>query len=199
MLLGVMAHMQQDHTVVSGAEFAAFARDRSEHWSLLTGVMVRHKTLGLGTVTAVVDRPKYIPLLTIHFGKRGNMTFNTEAFMRGLFGELLLPPEALQQFFLWQEAARLAPVADAEDSPDVEGAPEVDGSPDAGTEQRHKERLARLGKEYMGIRPVMGARPRRVTHCYSCKGRLDNSIDIECVACGWILCGCGACGCGFGY
>jgi hypothetical protein len=26
---------------------------------------------------------------------------------------------------------------------------------------------------------------------------LDNAVDVECVACDWIICVCGACGCGF--
>ncbi len=36
---------------------------------------------------------------------------------------------------------------------------------------------------------------RRVAHCFRCGGELDNSIDKECEACGWIVCNCGACGC----
>jgi hypothetical protein len=66
-------------------------------------------------------------------------------------------------------------------------------------EEKHQERLARLGKEYRGVRPATsGLGRRRVTHCYACLRELDNSADIECVACGWILCSCGACGCGYG-
>ena len=41
-------------------------------------------------------------------------------------------------------------------------------------------------------------RDRRVTNCHSCGKTLDNGIELECEACGWILCDCGACGCGFG-
>ncbi len=63
-------------------------------------------------------------------------------------------------------------------------------------EERHRELLNRLGKPYLGIRPASSFH-RRVTHCYACKSHLDNSINIECVACGWILCACGACGCGY--
>lgn len=39
---------------------------------------------------------------------------------------------------------------------------------------------------------------RRVTYCYRCKNRLDNSLEQECDECGWIVCDCGACGCGYG-
>lgn len=64
--------------------------------------------------------------------------------------------------------------------------------------ERHKERLERLGKEYHGIRHAANRTiQRRVTHCYDCRQILDNSIDVECVACNWILCQCGACGCGY--
>lgn len=64
--------------------------------------------------------------------------------------------------------------------------------------ERHREHLQRLGKGYLGLRkPTPKPQNIRVTHCYSCKGKLDNMIDMECVACGWILCRCGACGCGY--
>lgn len=64
-------------------------------------------------------------------------------------------------------------------------------------EERHKDRLAELGIEYKGTRPaVPGDRNHRVANCWSCHRGLDNSTDIECLACGWILCTCGACGCG---
>lgn len=38
---------------------------------------------------------------------------------------------------------------------------------------------------------------RRQPHCYACKQDLDNAIDPECTACGWIICECGACGCNY--
>lgn len=63
-------------------------------------------------------------------------------------------------------------------------------------EERHRSRLEKLGKTYLGVRPATRIHPRRIIHCYACKRGLDNSVDIECVACGWILCTCGACGCG---
>lgn len=65
-------------------------------------------------------------------------------------------------------------------------------------EERHKERLEKLGREYRGVRPpTPNAHRRRVRHCYVCKQDIDNSVDFECVACDWILCTCGACGCGY--
>lgn len=65
-------------------------------------------------------------------------------------------------------------------------------------EERHKERLNKLGIEYRGVRPASQNISRwRITHCYACKKELDNQIDIECKACNWILCVCGACGCGY--
>jgi hypothetical protein len=43
----------------------------------------------------------------------------------------------------------------------------------------------------------LGLGHRRITHCYNCKSHLDNAVDVECSACGWIVCHCGACGCGY--
>lgn len=37
----------------------------------------------------------------------------------------------------------------------------------------------------------------RAANCYSCRAKVDNDWHLECIACGWIVCGdCGACGCG---
>lgn len=61
----------------------------------------------------------------------------------------------------------------------------------------HKARIEREGLTYLGVRPRT-ASTHRVTHCYNCKCGLDNSVDIECIACGWIICTtCAACGCGY--
>lgn len=64
-------------------------------------------------------------------------------------------------------------------------------------EERHRAKVAETNKQYLGVRLAQGGRRKRVTHCYSCKSALDNSINLECKACGWILCSCGACGCGY--
>lgn len=39
----------------------------------------------------------------------------------------------------------------------------------------------------------------RVSKCWNCKQPVDNSVDLECSSCEWIICGlCGACGCAYG-
>lgn len=73
-------------------------------------------------------------------------------------------------------------------------APGYDAS--ASLEDKHKRFLRERGLPDNGIRPATGNRSHRVTHCWSCKGHLDNSVDVECATCGWIVCDCGACGCG---
>lgn len=60
----------------------------------------------------------------------------------------------------------------------------------------HQRFLKARGLPQTETRRASG-RTHRVTHCYSCKSHLDNAIDVECEACGWIVCGCGACGCGY--
>lgn len=62
--------------------------------------------------------------------------------------------------------------------------------------QNHRQRLERLGFVYSGARKSKG-KALRITHCWDCKKHLDNSIELECNSCGWILCECGACGCGY--
>ncbi|KKR69854.1 MAG: hypothetical protein UU13_C0020G0005 [Candidatus Nomurabacteria bacterium GW2011_GWB1_40_7] len=64
--------------------------------------------------------------------------------------------------------------------------------------QRHEKFLASFGMRYEGVSSVSVPRKHRSTYCYNCKESLDNSIDIECNKCGWIICRCcGACGCGY--
>ena len=67
----------------------------------------------------------------------------------------------------------------------------------AGTlEDRHRRFLRERGLPDNGIRQAIARMRHRVTHCWSCHDDLDNSIDVECATCGWIICDCGACGCG---
>ena len=62
--------------------------------------------------------------------------------------------------------------------------------------KNHKEVMLSAGRKYLGTRSITSF--RRINHCYSCKRPVDNAYDIECVACGWILCSrCGSCGCGY--
>jgi hypothetical protein len=63
--------------------------------------------------------------------------------------------------------------------------------------ERHRAFLKARGILYQGVREASMPRSRRVTHCYACKTHLDNAINVQCVACNWILCDCGACGCGW--
>jgi hypothetical protein len=63
-------------------------------------------------------------------------------------------------------------------------------------ESEHKKRLEKLGLPYKGVNQNP-TKEHRATYCYACGENLDSAIDLECVACGWILCKCGACGCGF--
>ena len=111
---------------------------------------------------------------------------------------------------LTQEALRLQTTADVSDSEFVKlvnaynefktsnGKPlKAPGYDPLGTlEDRHKRFLRERGLSDSGIRPATTHERHRVTHCWSCAGRLDSTIDVECAACGWIICQCGACGCG---
>lgn len=66
----------------------------------------------------------------------------------------------------------------------------------SGIIKNHKEWIKQKGKNYAGVRAITSF--RRMNHCYSCKRPVDNAYDIECSACGWIICSnCGACGCGY--
>ena len=62
--------------------------------------------------------------------------------------------------------------------------------------EAHAAFIRSVGKKYQGVRSA--PQGRRVNHCYSCRARVDNSYDLECSACNWIVCSnCAACGCGY--
>jgi hypothetical protein len=64
--------------------------------------------------------------------------------------------------------------------------------------RKHNEFLIERGLPEREVRNAEGMFRHRVTHCWNCKEHLDNLFDLECSACGWIICRCGACGCGYG-
>jgi hypothetical protein len=64
-------------------------------------------------------------------------------------------------------------------------------------EEKNRSFLERNGKVFAGTRPRSQTLRSRVTHCFACREHLDSTINLECIACGWILCQCGACGCGY--
>ncbi len=67
-------------------------------------------------------------------------------------------------------------------------------SPQQLIQEDHKKRILAAGLPYHGTRQP-ASRSHRVTHCWRCAQQLDNTVDLECVGCGWIICACGACGC----
>jgi hypothetical protein len=63
-------------------------------------------------------------------------------------------------------------------------------------EKSHAERMKEINGVNKGVR--ISQVVRRHSNCYNCKAPVDNRFDLECVACGWIICAmCGSCGCGF--
>ena len=63
-------------------------------------------------------------------------------------------------------------------------------------EKKHKTFMEGLNLPAVSLRKNTNG--RRVNHCYNCKRTVDNSKDLECTNCNWIVCGlCGACGCGY--
>jgi hypothetical protein len=62
--------------------------------------------------------------------------------------------------------------------------------------EKHRAFLTSIGKPDLGQGGV--SRFGRSNHCYKCKGPVNNTFDLECKACGWIICSyCAACGCGY--
>ncbi len=64
-------------------------------------------------------------------------------------------------------------------------------------QERHRQFLEKSGR--IAPETVRAKKTNRASYCWNCKQPVDNSIDLECSGCGWIICGsCGACGCTYG-
>lgn len=63
------------------------------------------------------------------------------------------------------------------------------------TQENHNRFLEKQGMPSGALRSSEKPFVHRMTHCWACKHPLDNMVQFECPACGWIVCGCGACGC----
>jgi hypothetical protein len=64
-------------------------------------------------------------------------------------------------------------------------------------QERHRQFLANAGRS--APKTVRARKKSRASYCWNCRQPVDNSIDLECSGCGWIICGsCGACGCTYG-
>ena len=64
----------------------------------------------------------------------------------------------------------------------------------------HAENLKDIGAPNHGIGEIR--LKTRVNHCNKrkCRRTVDNTYDLECLSCGWIVCArCGSCGCNLGY
>lgn len=62
--------------------------------------------------------------------------------------------------------------------------------------EKHRKFLDSRSKPNKGVKG--SGRKHRHSHCYNCTTPVDNAVDLECNACGWIICSyCGACGCGY--
>lgn len=59
----------------------------------------------------------------------------------------------------------------------------------------HEKLLKEENILYKGAKNSSTTKEHRITHCFRCKNDLETDIDMECIACGWLICVCGACGC----
>jgi hypothetical protein len=207
--------VNQDLRNVNAKDFAVLASQDERLWLDLVGIAVDHSTYGRGRVANVELRPNYTPLITLafseatkvwppksfesgktHFWLNQTLSVQIDNAAAQLAAKELAAAElarreaeelAMQQQAARQEAKRWASLTPQEQHQERMAA----------LAARQKQRLSRLGIAFKGLRPAAASRFRRVTHCYECHQELDNSVDVECVACNWILCECGACGCGY--
>lgn len=161
--------------------FCAIADTDKALWDQLPGTALAHSERGGGEIIAVEHRKNYSPLITLRFDGEQKIWPST-SFDNGKTTLMLSSSLAARV----QDAAHQAKMAEDEEYRSRQEA----------LVDKHKMVLASLGIPYAGIR-YANPRFRRVTHCFSCKEKLDNSTGLECASCGWILCACGSCGCSY--
>lgn len=68
-------------------------------------------------------------------------------------------------------------------------------------EDLYAEAIHALHKQFLeraGLPPSQTRRATKIraSYCWRCHKKVDNTVDLECVRCAWIVCGnCGTCGC----
>ncbi len=97
---------------------------------------------------------------------------------------------ALSEYSKWREAADPSHLKQAY----LDGLPEF-GSSKGVVQDRHEQFLKARGLANFGARSRIGS-DHRSANCWRCRSSVNNSINLECGGCGWIICQCGACGCG---
>lgn len=60
--------------------------------------------------------------------------------------------------------------------------------------ENHSAYLGRIGKPAANLQEASSSY-LRTTQCHRCTSPIDTDFNLECAACGWIVCNCGACGC----
>ena len=189
---------------MNAADLAWAIAEQHSEWAMIEGCRLLHTERGEGKVEKVEQRANYWPLFHVRFAA-GLATLTPKSFANGKSTIPLRPDsiarvEELRSARLAQERAAEIAAAKAleyqRELDEIRARQEWLAS--LPLEERHRIFLEELGIAYKGVRAGSSrVRFRRVTHCYICRKHLDNAVDVECVACGWILCTCGACGCGF--
>lgn len=160
----------------------------------LIGFRVHHKTLGKGVVIGV-RREVSKNYISIRYAE-GKISEYEETRFTGLgdwfYHSYEDAKKASTAYFRRPIEQMVLTIPSVE--PEAVQSPESDARD---LEERHRAKIAETDKQYLGVRLAQRGHRKRVTHCYSCRSALDNSINLECKACGWILCSCGACGCGY--
>jgi hypothetical protein len=66
----------------------------------------------------------------------------------------------------------------------------------ADAKDKHRARLEKKSKRYMGVTEPDGRGFIRNAECYECHRVLGSEAHLQCIGCRWIVCSnCGACGC----
>jgi hypothetical protein len=80
--------------IIDAVEFAKFAQNHLELWSVLKGAIIDHSKWGVGKILRIEERQDYIPLIYVEFeSNAGEKRFNPESFKDGILRSIKVSSE----------------------------------------------------------------------------------------------------------
>ena len=181
--------MNNDTVTIEGYVFANLAQNNQDILDMVVDCVVIHPKYGQGKITRIVKRDNYLPIIYILFNSDySELKFNSDSFKNSEITPINVPKQFIDVIYQRKKEQEMQTEFAKQEEERKRKAEAI---------ENHKTFLLNRKIEYKGIRDKSKLNPHRVTCCYICKKRLDNSIDVECSRCGWIICSCGACGCGW--
>lgn len=174
--------MNQATQIGSVSQFTKVAGQNPLIWKQIIGRFVTHREYGKGRVTDLATSKIYV--FFADKTDRQRMYFRRAEFVESFIAiEPAFDLEEIKELKeQYEESIRKRDEEKRRLEEQIRG-------------EKHRQFLESINVLYKGAKHA--PKSHRITICYKCKSNLDNTIELTCANCGWIICECGACGCGY--